>query len=1219
MRNLFVFALFLMVSFTTVSQHSIVEDPWMKFSHLTKNDGLTSNYILNFLQDSEGYMWIATISGLNRYDGYSIRAYLHDPADSLSISNNVVTCLTETADSVIWIGTQSGLNYFDRRKQQFHHNLPISGKGDILAMSHIRALLADGDLLWIETADGNLHKYNYGEKTIETYHHNPPSMVNTYYYHALAKTNNGHLLLGGRYMGLLIFNPADGSFRRIEHDPDDPTKKRDEDVACYFRDSKNEWWVGGIDGCYTFNPETGIFKKQLAVSTFSIIEPMPGQIWIATGGGLYIFDQSVSKFRNITHNDNLPLSLSHNHINKLYTDRNRNVWLATLDGVSIYQPSQNKFKHIFHIPEESNSPSSNHITSILSDDRERIWIGMEDKGLDCFSSDWQRIYTYNSEKSPPMNLNSNTVSTLLLDAENDIWVGQWSGRGFNIINPDRGTNTAHYLLENERKADWYSDLLQDREGDFWVALWGAQGLYKFDKAAGQFTSDRFRGWDNLLSSPITNMAFDGDNLWLGTTNQNRFYCFDPKKEKVSFYSKYNYYPFDFNKIDSIRIKKGKVYFFTNRGIYVKTGSDFITFETPQKPYVALTDTTLYKNLHEISKAIGCKVYALVRDKNDFIWAATPHGLYKTAGNLPIARFHVHDGKSEAMQCDTVYCIALQDSAILWLGTEKGLVRFNIDTKTFRNYKNPPARYLSSHLLKCLFEDSKGMIWIGTTDNSLNCLDPKTGQVTQYRHNIGDPEAFWGNVVNCMIEDHEGNLWIGGTGLNKWTRSTRKFSHYTIDNGLTNNDVRAILTDHHNNLWISTANGLSCFDPVHETFTNYDQHDGLQENEFSMAACKISDSSLAFGGKNGLNIFQPDAILRNELPPPVSITGFRIFDKDKSDMINNRGIILRYNENYFSFAFTALDFSNPGRNQFAYKLENFDDDWIYTGASNREARYTNVDPGTYTFVVKASNNDGFWNKTGISIPVMIRPPFWKTSLFYVMMAFSLLTIILVWVKWREKKIREQNRYLLMEQRLLRSQMNPHFIFNSLSSIQSFIFENNPVVAGAYLSRFAELIRSILYNSREEFITLEKEIQTLQHYLELQQLRYSNKFSYFIHIDPEIETEHMKIPPMLAQPFIENAIEHGFKEIGRKGELEIWFKQQPGFIMIIVRDNGIGINHANRNKKEGHHSLATIITRERISILNKGRKNRLYAIQISDNKKPGADQPGTTVEIKIPEDD
>lgn len=264
-------------------------------------------------------------------------------------------------------------------------------------------------------------------------------------------------------------------------------------------------------------------------------------------------------------------------------------------------------------------------------------------------------------------------------------------------------------------------------------------------------------------------------------------------------------------------------------------------------------------------------------------------------------------------------------------------------------------------------------------------------------------------------------------------------------------------------------------------------------------------------------------------------------------------------------------------------------------------------------------DGFWNETGLAIPIVIRPPFWKTTWFYILEFLLAISAVFFIIKYREKKIREQNRFLVLEQKLLRSQMNPHFIFNSLSSIQSFIFESNPVEAGSYLSRFAELIRSILYNSREEYISLEKEVQTLTNYLDLQKLRYENKFDYEIDVDLLLDAETISIPPMMAQPFIENAIEHGIKHLDDKGFINISFTLLDDTVLIIVEDNGIGIRAAkkiNNSKAKEHQSLATIITRERIEILNKGQKSKKYYMEIKDSTDLNGNVVGTKVKLIIP---
>lgn len=1221
MKNTFLVAFFfLFFSLSAITQPRTISDPYLKYTQISKKNGLTGNYILDFLQDRQGYLWIATTTGLNRYDGFSVVQFQKLANDSTSISDNIVTCLSQLNDSIILVGTRSGLNFFNTSDQtfsRFDQNFPETA---LLANQFIRAILTAEMITWVETGNGELVKLNFLTKEIRQYKHKAPSMINTYFYHRIVKDKTGKLLLAGRYMGLFQFDPETEKFKHINTDPENPTKKRDNDAAVFFIDSQGEYWVGGIDGLYTFDPQTEIFEKHLSISTFDIIEPHPGEFWIATGSGLFRYFRDNKTFVQSNHNDNIRHSLAHNHINKLYIDQNRNIWIGTLNGVSIYQPSQNKFRHIYHIPENASTPVSNHISAIAEDHHNRIWIGTENEGLDCFDPYWNRLYHFSANSTGETKLASNAISTLMVDDENDIWVGQWSGRGFNILNPDKNSSKTHMLLKNELKADWYHDFLQDNSGKFWVGIWGAQGLYQFDKTKGVFLNERYIATPPILDKSIHALAFDGENIWLAVKNQSRFYCFNPKTEKLSFYSYKHYHNFNFQQIDSIKNVDNELYFFTNNGTYQKTGDqafDFVLTENSIEIKIE-SDTAIQKD--KIAFELKAEVFSVVMDTNKNVWVATNKGLYKTTDNLPVARYHVNDGKSAAMLSDTILALVFQEPDWLWLGTKKGLVKFSIPEKTFTNFYEQQSKHLSSHLIKFIFEDASGNLWIGTTNNGVNKIEKPSGNIAQYKSNMNEEQAFWGNEATCMAEDLNGDLWIGGFGLNKFNSQANRFSHLTQENGLADNQVMAILCDQNNRLWISTANGLSCFNPADSSFVNYFEKDGLQDNEFSAAASKLQNGQLLFGGKNGINVIDPNRIPVNSTPPKVSLSGFSIFEEPQQIKPNANEIIrLKYNQNYFSFSFVALDFSNPSQNKFRYKLENFDENWVDATAQNRVARYTNVDPGKYTFHVRAANSDGIWSESGISIPIIIKPPFWQTTLFYLFIGLILILLIYSWMKYRERQIREQNQFLILEQKLLRSQMNPHFIFNSLSSIQSFIFENNPVVAGSYLSRFAELIRSILYNSREEFITLEKEIKTLQNYLELQQLRFQNKFKYELSIDPEIEPETINIPPMLAQPFIENAIEHGLNDLDREGLLKIELLLQTDNLIIRVADNGPGIEATKKQKSQiakEHQSLATVITNERIQVLNKGRKKQLYSIKISDLSQKSENASGTLVELGIP---
>ncbi|RLD61462.1 MAG: hypothetical protein DRJ05_02525, partial [Bacteroidetes bacterium] len=378
-KGVFFFIVFALINVIAVSQLPVEGDPYIKFDNLITKNGLSSNYILDIYQDSEGYIWVATRNGLNRFDGYDFTTYKNNPGDPSSISSNLVTSIAEDKLNNLWFGTNRGLNKFDRQKSSFVNYKSTAHDTSIFINENVRAILCDTlNILWIENAKGKLRKINpNGEVTV--YKHKAPSMVNTYFYHSIVQNQN-QLWIGGRYMGLIRFDTKKEVFYQVMTDPNDATKKRDEDVGAYFIDSQGVFWVGGTDGLYTFDKDAEIFSKKLTVSTFSIDEDRNQDLYFGTGGGLYILDRKLNKFKRCIHDDNNASSLINDHINKVFIDRSGNIWIGTIDGLSVIRSSKNKFAHICHIPGNNSTPSSNHVTTILQDNRERIWYGTEGGG-----------------------------------------------------------------------------------------------------------------------------------------------------------------------------------------------------------------------------------------------------------------------------------------------------------------------------------------------------------------------------------------------------------------------------------------------------------------------------------------------------------------------------------------------------------------------------------------------------------------------------------------------------------------------------------------------------------------------------------------------------------------------------------------------------------------------------------------------------------------------
>jgi serine phosphatase RsbU (regulator of sigma subunit) len=264
-----------------------------------------------------------------------------------------------------------------------------------------------------------------------------------------------------------------------------------------------------------------------------------------------------------------------------------------------------------------------------------------------------------------------------------------------------------------------------------------------------------------------------------------------------------------------------------------------------------------------------------------------------------------------------------------------------------------------------------------------------------------------NHIFTIYEDKEGFLWLGtwGGGLNKFDPVQEKFQRFNESDGLKSNSIYGILEDNFGNLWMSTNAGLSKFNPGSKTFTNYTIKDGLQDNEFNGGAYfKSRNGELFFGGINGFNSFYPEKIKSNLHLPPVIITSFRKLNKEVKfgcPVAMIREVELSYQDYVFSFEFAGLDYMAPEKNKYAYKMGGFDKSWTFVDASKRFAYYTNLSPGRYTFMVKASNSDGIWNEQGAMLGIIITPPFYRTWWFMALAAFLLFVFAYLFYKWRLK--------------------------------------------------------------------------------------------------------------------------------------------------------------------------------------------------------------------------
>ncbi len=1136
-------------------------------------------------------------------------------------------------------------NIFDRKNESFTHYFKSDNKNS-LRDNHVRALHPDSiGNIWIETLDGTLSKLDISNQKFFHYSHSKITQA-FYKYHDIFEDKNNNIWIGGRNLGPCFFNQKTESFTYIKNDPFTTGKKRDKDVACYFIDNENNFWVSATDGVYLFYPEKEYFEKILGSSTYSIIQDKEGFIWFGSGSGAFRYDKKRNEMIHYVNDENNTNSISENHINDIIEDRNGNVWFATNNGISKLNKSKNKFGHLYHIPENENSLASNKISDLITDDDENLWIGYVNKGFDKYDLKNQTFTHFRESKEN--GLRSDYVSKLYFDKNQTLWIGLWRGVGFNSFDTKTNSFKQFAYDPTTKKRDWYSDFEEDRNGNFWVGMWGSKGLHQFNRGKGVFNWINYRPLNEPLEASLNSVNYNKNkSIWL-CTNYNTIFRYNIKsnvffgylhsnnpisENKKSNSDKIRYtnlFPFK-QILGTVNSPDGNEIIITNKGIiiYDYSSDKFELFETKKHDLTTYShfikqdkllliskkkilsfdlntfvfspmpefnefNTDSIKNIieldnHEViistfQKIIkfdlltqnrrilyktseneqifnsflnsnyeiwintnqGLRIYNLTKrsinnsllekfrnieifdlliDSSENKWAGTNNGLYKIAKKQIVK--HYTSDNSNSIISNKIYSLSLDDNRNLWIGTEKGLCKLNIENDTFQSFNRPSDESLSSHLTSVLFEDSSGYLWIGTTNKGLNKLNQETGKINHFTFNEDDTLSISSNNITSIFEDNNHHIWIGTmNGLNLLNKSG-SFKRFN----LSGRAIFSIIQDDNGFLWISTDNGLVKFNTLDLTYENFYESDGLQGNKFSKGACNLQNGLLAFGGENGINIFDPNIIIETDINPEIQITAFKIFNKVvKNDFTQTNEINLKYDNNFFTIYFSNLNYNKSNNQQYLYKLNKINPDWVVV-ENEPITSYTDIKPGRYIFQVKSVFKNGIESKA-IKLKINIHPPYWKTWWFYTFETILILFIIL-WIAYLVlKKFRIEKENLELEQKLLRSQMNPHFIFNALISIQNFIYSNDTVNADKFLAKFSRLLRLILNNSRTRFITIDDEVQTISNYLELQKLRFDNKFDYSINIDSAINTEDTLIPPMLAQPFIENSIEHGFVEKSKK---------------------------------------------------------------------------------------
>ena len=794
-------------------------------------------------------------------------------------------------------------------------------------------------------------------------------------------------------------------------------------ITKIIQDKQGYFWISTLqnglfkyDGYtttrYEYDPFDVNSVPQNQIYTFFIDKN--DTIWVGTAEGLCKFDRRTEKFIRYS-NSILPGIPDLRNVSAINEDDEGNLWVGNYEGkLWLYNRNKGEFLSLtskFEYDEQKSLGTDFHegIYYIYKGKKGTIWIG-NTNGLhrvDMASAGGYNItFThYQNNPSDPNSLSHNAVINVYEDIQGIVWAATVAG--LNSLDPATGkitryrANPANPLsISTDYLQNWGTGIVEDRDSNLWIAT--NHGLNRLNKERNVFTSYFQNDVSDfgLQSSIIYTLGIDGGtNLFLGTAKGLQSIILDQKAFGLQQHD-----PKDSNSISSNEV--ASVIEDRSGNIWIGTAGKGLN------KWDRKTNRTLRFSLDRPDGLKRDYVSDIMESPDGDLWVC--NGEYLSLlkkGSGTFEHFNSNSRNLESFDAKMIFSICYDKDGLIWMGTGNGIKSFDPVTKRFTHYYfelNKPDG-ISDYTVVSIFADSRGNIWVGNNSIAFDKFDKHSGRFTHYKNNPLDTSSISSNIVYCIFEDSGKNLWIGtfGGGLCQYNYNSNNFTTHSRNKDVPWNSVFSIREDNSGNLWLGTDKGLSCYIVSQKRFINYDVKDGLQDNMFGAgwrnkgSSFKGSDATMYFGGANGLNYFDPSRIHPNNFIPPIVITQFKVFDKLQPGKSEEKEIVLNYDQNFFSFEFAALNYTNTSKNRYAYQLEGFDKEWIYCG-SRRYAGYTNLDPGTYIFKVKGSNNDGIWNDQGTSIKIVILPPWWKTTLAYVM--YVLIFIAGAWAVHRYQRQR-----------------------------------------------------------------------------------------------------------------------------------------------------------------------------------------------------------------------
>lgn len=791
-------------------------------------------------------------------------------------------------------------------------------------------------------------------------------------------------------------------------------------VQCFLRDSKGYLWIGTQDGLNKYDGQKITILKNNPFETNSlsnnniqcIFEDRSHNIWIGTNVGLNLYDRKADAIKRISPNSNIKNSNiniieADNRIYSIVEDSKGNIWYSTLYSLFRWNPLKRNFTK-YNIPRKENNSKMITINSIICDNKGFLWFGTQDDKI------WRLNLTtlqFDSFTYPFLSSTSIIEKIIVQDKSGMIWIGT-DGKGLISFNPDTKRFKQYTALGDGKGTNgpFIHSLFLDENHYLYISV-DLGGINRLDLQSGVFeycVVDE-KNENGLNSNGVRTIYKDYEGILYAGTSVAGANIFNPNKYRFKTYR-----------------------------------------------HNANNNSLIYN-----------VVFKFFEDSKGLIWIGTDGGGLSVFDPIrkSFKNYQYNAADPYSISRNTVLAITEDKNQDIWLGIwGSGMNRFDRKTGRFFHYSPNPddPRAISFNTIWDLITDENGNIWISYNWRGIDVYNTHKGVIQKYRSDSTDPNFYCPEMTNRFIHQNNGKIgfatqkgyyiWDGisnklspvgileGFDLNDvcldknsnyWAGTANngliivkpdgKADKYNESNGFPSNSISGILEDSHGNIWVLTSSGLAEFFGQSGKFHFFNFFDGLQGKQFtSFARLKAKDGNFYIGGFNGFNVFTPEQIKQSSYSPPVYIDEFKIFNEPvsidslhsplKQSIAETKEIVLTYKQSVFSFGFTALNFTSPENVIYAYKMEGYDEKWNYTNFSLRNISYTNLDPGEYTFMVKATNNDGVWNETPTSIKITIKPPFWKTWWFKILTTILIAGAIISMYRIRINQLKHQKSIL-----------------------------------------------------------------------------------------------------------------------------------------------------------------------------------------------------------------